>query len=203
MNLPFQNIGHEKAVSIFTAVWILLSLSACIYFSFVAFPAVLRSVPEDVELHFFTKDPGGEYGNGLFYLHNKEPYRSKYLSKAIEKEFLFLSRCDLIPQHLRPACDSGRNWSRIPIVDIGCEKLDSCLLDSLVVTPEDAEDFLVGLKSIDGSPLLGVADPPFSFENPSSWGPLAPYLMFLLTVFISFRSGRVVGEFLFEPYREK
>lgn len=204
MNISLGKLTHERAVAIFTSTWIILSFIACTYFSFVAFPSALNSDgPDDVELHFFSVDPGGDYGGGSWYLPNREPWRSRYISEANHTDFLFISLCDIIPSHQRPNCDSGRNWSRIPISVFGCSSLEQCTNERIDVTAEDREDFLTGLVTLDGRAMLGSEDPVFSFENPSSWGSLAPFLMFLLTLFLSFKSGRLVGEFLFEPYREQ
>lgn len=204
MNLRFSGLTDSQMVNRFKIIWILVSVIACVYFSFYAFPKALNSdSPEDVTLNFSVIDVVGDQETSTRYFPNRGHWRERYLSGAQEKEYLFVSLCDMIPQYQRPNCDPSDNWISIPISDLGCTSLEDCEVSSLTILAHDREDFLTGVKTLDGSAMPGTADPPFSFENPNSWGVLAPFLMFLLTFFLSIKSGRTVGEFLFKPYLEK
>jgi hypothetical protein len=203
VNLKIWNLEHRQAVNLFTASWLVSSIFLSGFFAFFLFEAIQKGEEKGlVEMHFRSENPGGDFGRGVFYLPNRGIYRQRYLQSAIETDFLFFSKCDVIVRSQRPKCDSDRNWSRIDIGELGCSDIESCAVAYSELSPQVRFMAISRMISTDGTSLTTKDEREFSFENPASWGAVAPYVMFVFSFFLSIKAGRAVGEFLFEPYKE-
>ena len=200
MNIILGKLGYKEAVSYFSYSWIIISISTCIYFSFIAFPAVLIiGAVEKIPLYIEASSGVGDSPKTT-YIPNRPIFKSKVGNRKLLEDFLIISRCDLLTARSSIVCDRSNNWLRIPISEFGCKKLETCDLAYLKPTQSKRTEMLGSIKTIDDQVIPDEEFPSFKLDRPSSWGPLAPFLMFLLTLFLSLKAGRLLGSFLFEPY---
>lgn len=201
MNIKFPKVTAEKFVSIYSILWIFLTFSVSIFFSFFMYPTIVEEANSaTVFLSFKTKDPGGDYGPGNWYMPNKPLWRQKYMDSSVEKDQLFFSACQLLPLSQKPICDTGRNWRRVSLIELGCGSLEDCERNTHRISGEQRHEELTGMKPTSGTSLSLADVASLSFSEPTTWGKYAGFPIFLILVFLGIKLGRTLGEFLFKPY---
>jgi hypothetical protein len=111
--------------------------------------------PVKVRLLFQTKDPDGT----VRYLYNTAEFRSPYLSRLLDKDYLYFWKCDILPESQRSNCGEENNWRGIPVSAVECHSVESCTREYYVLPEELRTQMLSQLKSSSGQPLDSSGQP--------------------------------------------
>lgn len=203
MNIGLKLGQSERVIPVFTWVWALGSIVASAYFAFWLFPSVYDArTSAQVELHFQTKNPGKNNPQGTWYFPNRKTYKDTYMSYIDDKTFLYYSACELLPISQRTICDTSRNWKKLDPRDVGCSEVKSCNAYMHRLSEEERYSTITGATPVQGATFNLKDMPSLSLSDPAGWGKSAALPIFFISLFLSLKLGRAMGEFAFKPYNE-
>jgi hypothetical protein len=199
MNVGFA--GRKRTIiSAFSWTWLIASLLASGYFAFWMWPELSASrSTAKVGLLFQIKDSSG----ATLYYPNTAEYRRKYGTQIATDEYVYFSKCELLSISQRPSCDISRNWRGLSPKKLNCTDFASCLTSEYTLSNNERTDNLSGVVAMPGATITGYEPPRLTWTDPSEWGPAARVPLFFLSLFVSLKLGRALGEFLFTPYEQE
>ena len=168
------------------------------YFAFFLFPTIYNSHNDTfVRLYFQIED---KKTDSYIYHTNSPSFIKKYKDKISDKDFFYISVCQVIPFSQRPNCDISKNWQKISPIHVGCKKVINCNESTYRLHKKEKHLYYADL-----TPKLGkqfnIKDlDELSMENPISWGISAQWPIFFIALFMALKLGRALGEFIFLPY---
>jgi hypothetical protein len=195
MNIGFSESHWQRIVALFTWIWLIGSLITSAYFAFWLFPKVYAERRlSTVQLYFLAKDPSD---NSRIYYPNLEVFRKMFHKDLLDKDFLYLSSCDILPLSQRPICDGTDNWKGIPPREVNCIDVVTCSSSTYILSENQRSRYLTGIVPVGGAKISLSDLPPLSLADPIGWGDAARWPIFFFSLFLAVKLGRALAEFLF------
>lgn len=203
MNIGINTNNLKIVIPVFTWIWTIGAIFVSAYFSFYLFPSIYEErTSAPVEVHFKTKDPGGDVGDGAWYFPNTPSYKNKYSSVVSDTDFLYYSACEALPISQRAICDTSRNWRKLDPKLVGCDNVVDCNLLYHRLSEEERYIQITGAQAKQGASISLSDAEALSLSNPGGWGKSAAWPIFFISMFLGIKLGRAIGEFAFKPYTE-
>jgi hypothetical protein len=181
-------------------LWCVVVIIVSSYFAFCLYPAVYKDVTDKLPiLCFVVKIPQNDKIINNFYPNNPEN-KAQFGKLLADNNNLYYSGCSLLPLTQRSSCSGYANWITVPLNRVGCSSVINCDVYRLAVSESEQREVIKRLNTLTGDPMP-PGDQNLKITEPMGWGKAAEWPLFITLIYFGIKFGRIIGEFLFKPYK--
>ncbi len=199
-------------MKLFKVSWLIATIIISFWLAFIEFPEIyVEKMRLSVPLYFQVEKPIPDSDKSVdnstpkaiqkltqaIYYPNRESWRKLYLQYLSEKKILYWNKCVTLPIHDRVNCDSSRNWTAVPTIDLQCNNVLSCNLNDTVISEQNkrwaTSSIILKNEKHSISP-----EPSISLDSPIGWGMIIKFPLFFFLVFLGIKLGITIKELFSE-----